>query len=437
MTNIDCTSCETIKRDNIKLVTDGFTDTMCASFKNDTGLSTSNGRNDCEDLDLMNDCLIGNLSSDVEKADPCTVKDLLGKALNNIWTMYKAFTCAVCGIWTNIHDLWTTVRSFCITKSGNKIKLTSNLGVHCEVTDEDTTYTLTKSGNTITLTGSDGTTNNVTDSNTTYTLTKNGDKIILTGSDGTTNQVTDTDTNTTYSMSINGHTITLTPSSGTAQSVTVPDNNTTYTLSISGHTITLTPSSGNAQSITIPDNDTTYGLSRSGHTVTIVEGGTNKSVTLPDDDTKYGLSISDHTVSIVEGGSTSQVTIPDNDHTRIGVTLINIKVNGGLAGNPTSGSVTGEKTITSSTTRNSISGFEIWNENSDTILNPPSGISTYRMFGIVGYSSDHYQVISAGTYVEINNQTITFQFVNTSTNAVTDDIVIQLHVAWYRPDNSN
>lgn len=375
MADLNCKSCEDLRKEVPELIANGFTDTMCASLKNDTGLKTSSGHNDCTDLNNLNDCLIGNAETEIERYDTCDWKDFTKNHLNNLWTTLKAMICAICGLWTNVHNLWATLRSLCITKVGNKIRLTSNLGTHCEVTDSDTTYDLTISGHKITLTGSDG----------------------------------------------------------TSDTVTVPDNNTTYDLTISGHTVKLTGSDGTTDSVTVPDDDTTYGLSRSGHTVRLVPGGTNMAVTLPDEDTTYGLSRDGHTVRLVPGGTNMAVTIPDNDHTRVGVTLINVKIKGGLSGN----SATGEKTITASTTRNSISGFEIWNENSNDILNPPAGISAYRMFGLVGYSSDHWQIMSAGSYVEINNQTLTFQFVNTSPNAVTDDVVIQFHLAWYRPDNND
>lgn len=376
MADLNCAACDDLREEVPELIVNGFSNTMCTSLKNDTGLKSSSGHNDCTDLDKLNDCLVGNMETEIDRYDVCDWKDFTKNLINNLWTTLKAMICAICGLWTNVHNLWSYARSFTLKKTGNKIYLEASDGVHGEVTDDDTTYTLTISGHTITLTGSDGSSRSVT--------------------------VPDNDTK--YDLSINGHTVKLTGSDGSQDSVTVPDNNTTYDLSISGHTIKLTGSDGSTDSVTVPDNNTTYGLSRDGHKVTLVPGGTNMSVTIPDD-----------------------------DHTRIGVTLINVKMKNSLAGN----SATGEKTITSSTTRNSISGFEIWNENGGDILRPPSGISSYRMFGLVGYSSDHWQIMSAGSYVEINNQTLTFQFVNMSPNTVSDDVVIQFHLAWYRPDNND
>lgn len=237
------------------MVLDGLGDSECVSLQNDTGLKASNGRTDCEDLDVMNDCLIGAELEELKKADFCDWKTFTEGLINNLWTMFKGFGCAVCGIWTNIHDLWDYATSYQLTKDGDEIVLTAEDGEHGRVTDSDTTYDLTKSGNKIKLVGSDGTTDEVTDADTTYGLSISGHTITLVEG-GTTKKVTVPDNNTTYTISISGHTITLTPSSGTPTSVTVPDANTTYTLTKSGDTITLTGSDGSTYPITVTDTDT-------------------------------------------------------------------------------------------------------------------------------------------------------------------------------------
>lgn len=254
MAELNCTACEDLREEVPQLIVDGFDNTMCTSLKNDTGLKSSSGHNDCTDLDTMNDCLIGNMETEIDRYDTCEWKPFTKKFIDNIWTMGKAMICAICGLWTNVHSLWATIRSLCLKKEGNKIVLYSNLGDHCSVTDNDTTYEISINGHTITLTGSDGSTDSVTvpDDNTKYDLTISGHTITLTGTDGSTDSVTVPDNNTTYTLSKSGNTITLTPSSGTPSSVTVNDDDTTYTLSISGNTLTLTPSSGSAQSVTLP-----------------------------------------------------------------------------------------------------------------------------------------------------------------------------------------
>ena len=173
MANLNCKACEDLRNEVPELVAQGFDNNMCASLANDTGLKASSGNNDCTDLDTMNDCLVGNMETEIDRYDTCDWKSFTKKLIDNLWTTLKGIVCAICGLWTNVHSLWTTIRSLCITKVGNKIRLTSNLGTHCEVTDSDTTYTLTKSGDTITLTDSSGHTWNVKDDDTKFTPTLN------------------------------------------------------------------------------------------------------------------------------------------------------------------------------------------------------------------------------------------------------------------------
>ena len=75
MANVNCEACEAIRQTDPNLIVNGFTDTECASLKNDTGLSASSGNNDCTDLDNLNDCLVGNGATEVEASDVCDWKE--------------------------------------------------------------------------------------------------------------------------------------------------------------------------------------------------------------------------------------------------------------------------------------------------------------------------------------------------------------------------
>lgn len=238
MVETNCVACEEIKSKDPSLMANGWGQAECASFMNDTGLTPTDGNNDCQDLELLNDCLIGNLDEEVELNDVCDWRDFMHKLIPNLHTMGNAFRCAICGLWTNVHELWEAVASYRLSKDGNYIVLTAWDGNHGRV--------------------------EVLDTNTTYDLTRSGNTIILTGSDGTEDRVTVPDDDTTYTISISGHRITLTGSDGSTDSVTVPDNNTTYGLSLSGHRLTLTGSDGSTDNITLPDDDTRYQL----HTAT-------------------------------------------------------------------------------------------------------------------------------------------------------------------------
>ena len=165
MAEVYCEACEELKDEVPELLVNGFDNNMATSLKNDTGLKASSGNNDCTDLDTMNDCLIGNMQTEIDDYDSCTWKTFTKDYIANAWTMFKAIISAICGLWTNVHNLWTTIRSLCISRSGRTIKLTSNLGDLCSITlpdDENTKYDLTISGHTLTLTGTDGSSDSVT-----------------------------------------------------------------------------------------------------------------------------------------------------------------------------------------------------------------------------------------------------------------------------------
>lgn len=188
MANLNCSACEEIKQEVPSIVTDGLSNTMCTSLKNDTGLKASSGNDDCDDLNNLNDCLVGNMETEIDKHDVCDWKPFTKSLIGNLWTTLKAMICAICGLWTNVHNLWTTISSLCLKRDGNKIVLYSNLGDHCSVTDNDTKYSLSKNGDKIILTGTDGSADQVTDSDTWQPNTASQAGYVAKG-DGHANQV--------------------------------------------------------------------------------------------------------------------------------------------------------------------------------------------------------------------------------------------------------
>ena len=99
----DCKACGKLRDGSSDFVINGVTKNVCTSLKNDTGFSTSNGNNDCTDLDLANDCLIGNMEDELEGYEVCDWKDYMRKFIRNLWNVLKAIICSICGIWTKIH----------------------------------------------------------------------------------------------------------------------------------------------------------------------------------------------------------------------------------------------------------------------------------------------------------------------------------------------
>lgn len=106
MASINCEACDELRTTAPGLVVNGLDDTMCASLQNNTGLSPSSGNNDCTDLNNMNDCLVGNMAAEIEAYDVCDWKTFMKKFIPNAWTTLKGIICAICGLWTNITNLW-------------------------------------------------------------------------------------------------------------------------------------------------------------------------------------------------------------------------------------------------------------------------------------------------------------------------------------------
>lgn len=117
--SVNCSACDELREDAPNFVVNGLGSTEIASLKNDTGLSVSNGNNDCTDLNNMNDCLVGNMASEVAAYDVCEWKPFMEKYIPNEWTVNKGIISAVCGLWTNIHSLWTKVN--CIYTNFSKL----------------------------------------------------------------------------------------------------------------------------------------------------------------------------------------------------------------------------------------------------------------------------------------------------------------------------
>lgn len=110
--DIDCSACEELRENAPNFVQNGITDTECNSLKNDTGFNPrlTTLHTDCEDLDTANDCLIGMMDGEIEKYEPCDWQKYMHKFIPNLYQFLKAEVCALCGIWTNIHQLWKNVR---------------------------------------------------------------------------------------------------------------------------------------------------------------------------------------------------------------------------------------------------------------------------------------------------------------------------------------
>lgn len=109
MTNYNCESCEELREVDPNLFVNGLGDDECTSLANDTGLVSSDDHNDDTDLNLMNDCLVGNMQKEIEAESVCNWKPFVKALTGNLWTMFKGIICALKGAWTNIHNIWTEI----------------------------------------------------------------------------------------------------------------------------------------------------------------------------------------------------------------------------------------------------------------------------------------------------------------------------------------
>lgn len=126
MANTNCEACESLRQTAPSLIVNGLDDDMCLSLQNDTGLNPSDDHTDCEDLNNLNDCLVGNMEDEVDLYAVCDWKPFMKKFIPNLWTTLKGIICAICGIWTNIHSLWMASYMGIITLYVNSNKTNSS-----------------------------------------------------------------------------------------------------------------------------------------------------------------------------------------------------------------------------------------------------------------------------------------------------------------------
>lgn len=99
-----CGACNELKENASEFYANGVTTDVCTSLQNNTGLNPANGNDDCTDLDTANDCLIGNLEDEVEAYDICDWKGMFKKLARNIYNIFAAVNCILCGIWKKLKE---------------------------------------------------------------------------------------------------------------------------------------------------------------------------------------------------------------------------------------------------------------------------------------------------------------------------------------------
>lgn len=151
MSEVSCTACQELRENAPEFVTNGVTDTVCASLANNTGLDNSNGHDNATDLSIANDCLIGRMEDEIRAYDVCDWKKFMKLFVRNVYEMFKAIICSLKGVWGEARDTEETVEDLCdATKQQMEIQLEKVHGVrHTAVfpTDSD----LAMAANTVTM----------------------------------------------------------------------------------------------------------------------------------------------------------------------------------------------------------------------------------------------------------------------------------------------
>lgn len=98
MAKVSCSACEDLRTKAPNVVVNGLGTTECNYLKNNTGLSGKS--TNCADLEDLNDCLIGNMESEIDTHDVCDWKKFMKKFVPNVWTTIKGIICSLCGLWS-------------------------------------------------------------------------------------------------------------------------------------------------------------------------------------------------------------------------------------------------------------------------------------------------------------------------------------------------
>ncbi|MCB5951820.1 hypothetical protein LI951_07065 [Enterococcus sp. BWT-B8] len=102
-----CLACENLKEYAANFIINGITGKECSSLQKDTGLNPDLSvlHTNCEDLNDLNDCLIGALGDTLASYDVCDWKEFMEQLMTNLLLVNKAMICSECGQWVKIHEL--------------------------------------------------------------------------------------------------------------------------------------------------------------------------------------------------------------------------------------------------------------------------------------------------------------------------------------------
>lgn len=113
MAELQCSACEDLRQTSPSFVVKGLTEDNCTSLANNTGLNPKNKNDSCEDLNDINDCLVGMMENEVNAYDVCDWKKFMKAFIPNVWTTLKAIICTLCGVWKHLADILKRLDDMC------------------------------------------------------------------------------------------------------------------------------------------------------------------------------------------------------------------------------------------------------------------------------------------------------------------------------------
>lgn len=111
MSQPNCDACTELREYAPRFVMDGVTTSVANHLRANEGLSGARNHDNCEDLNDVNDCLIGRLGQEIEALDVCDWKDYMSRFMPNLYETLKAMITGDCGQWDKIIALCSSVDS--------------------------------------------------------------------------------------------------------------------------------------------------------------------------------------------------------------------------------------------------------------------------------------------------------------------------------------
>lgn len=113
MSTLNCSACSEIREVAPEIVVNGLTEDMVTSLQNNTGLNPSDENTDCDDLNNMADCFVGNMAAEVDAYEVCDWKTFMKNFIPNVWTTFKGIIASICGLWTKVDAMEDTQADMC------------------------------------------------------------------------------------------------------------------------------------------------------------------------------------------------------------------------------------------------------------------------------------------------------------------------------------